>query len=56
MNESDAELQSLAGEYVLGTLTTARRREVEHRLRVDLRLRQEVDAWEHRLQDRKSVV
>ena len=49
MNESDAELQSLAGEYVLGTLTTARRQEVEHRLLVDLRLRQEVDAWEHRL-------
>lgn len=49
MNESDAELQSLAGEYVLGTLSAARRREVERRLPADLRLRQEVDAWEQRL-------
>ncbi|WP_408165044.1 anti-sigma factor [Herbaspirillum rhizosphaerae] len=39
----------MAGEYVLGTLTMARRQEVEHRLLVDLKLRQEVDAWEHRL-------
>lgn len=49
MNESDAQLQSLAGEYVLGTLSLARRQEVERRLAVDLRLRQEVDAWEQRL-------
>lgn len=49
MNESDAELQSLAGEYVLGTLSNARRQEVERRLPVDLHLRQEVDAWEQRL-------
>lgn len=49
MSESDAELQALAGEYVLGTLSLARRQEVERRMAVDLRLRREVDAWEARL-------
>ena len=32
MNESDDELQQLAGEYVLGTLSAAQRKEVEQRL------------------------
>jgi anti-sigma-K factor RskA len=49
MNESQAELQALAGEYVLGTLSAQRRREVEQRMLVDPELRGQVDAWESRL-------
>ncbi|MCA1324783.1 anti-sigma factor domain-containing protein [Herbaspirillum sp. alder98] len=49
MNESQAELQSLAGEYVLGTLSQQRRREVEQRMLVEPDLRAQVDAWEQRL-------
>lgn len=56
MNESDAELQSLAGEYVLGTLSHARREEVQRRLANDLRLRTEVDAWERRLHPLTALV
>lgn len=49
MNESPEQLQQLAGEYVLGTLTASARREVERRLAHEPLLRAEVDAWERRL-------
>ncbi|NGZ85808.1 anti-sigma factor [Duganella aceris] len=49
MNESLEQLQQLAGEYVLGTLPAAMRREVEQRLANEPQLRAEVDAWERRL-------
>lgn len=39
----------LASEYVLGTLSAARRREVEQRLSVDAALRAAVQSWEERL-------
>ena len=42
-------LHELAGEYVLGTLSAARRREVEARLADDLQLQAAVHAWEDRL-------
>ena len=42
-------LDELAGEYVLGTLPGARRREVEARLEHDAALRAAVDRWEARL-------
>lgn len=43
------ELHELAGEYVLGTLPAARRREVQARLVDDLQLQAAVHAWEDRL-------
>ena len=43
------ELHELAGEYVLGTLPAARRREVQARLADDLQLQAAVHAWEDRL-------
>ncbi|MFZ3120815.1 MAG: RNA polymerase subunit sigma-70, partial [Variovorax sp.] len=46
---NDDDLQSLAGEYVLGTLSAARRREVEARMAHEPALRDAVDAWEQRL-------
>ena len=49
MNDSLEQLQQLAGEYVLGTLPAAARREVEQRLAHEPQLRAEVDAWERRL-------
>ena len=49
MNESHEELQQLAGEYVLGTLSLSRRQEVERRLPQEPLLRAAVDAWEQRL-------
>lgn len=45
----DDELQDLAGEYVLGTLSAQRREEVERRILVEPALRAAVDAWERRL-------
>ncbi|MCA0188065.1 MAG: RNA polymerase subunit sigma-70, partial [Proteobacteria bacterium] len=42
------ETHELAGEYVLGTLPEARRREVEARLDKDAALRAAVLAWEDR--------
>jgi len=42
-------LDELAGEYVLGTLDAARRREVEQRLPVDAALREAVQRWQERL-------
>jgi len=49
MNESFEELSQLAGEYVLGTLSMARRQEVERRLPQEPALRAAVDGWEQRL-------
>lgn len=49
MNETPEQLQQLAGEYVLGTLAVAARREVEQRLAREPLLRAAVDAWEQRL-------
>jgi len=49
MNETLEQLQQLAGEYVLGTLPAAARRDVEQRLAREPQLRAEVDAWERRL-------
>lgn len=49
MNESFEELQQLAGEYVVGTLSMTRRQEVERRLPYEPDLRAAVDAWEKRL-------
>ena len=42
-------LNELAGEYVLGTLSAARRRDVNARLPHDAALRAAVDRWEERL-------
>ena len=42
-------LDELAGEYVLGTLSGARRRDVDARLPHDAALRAAVDRWEARL-------
>ena len=46
---NDDELQRLASEYVLGTLTAPERADVEQRLPGDALLRDAVDAWERRL-------
>lgn len=46
---NDDELQRLASEYVLGTLTAPERADVEQRLPRDALLRDAVDAWEQRL-------
>lgn len=46
---NDDDLQSLAGEYVLGTLSAAKRREVEARMAREPALRDTVDGWEQRL-------
>lgn len=43
------DMQDLAGEYVLGTLSAARRREVALRLASDAALRTAVQAWQERL-------
>jgi len=42
-------LDELAGEYVLGTLSAARRREVERRLPAEDALREAVQRWQERL-------
>ena len=46
---SNEELQALAGEYVLGTLSAQQRLDVERRLPAEPALRAAVDAWEQRL-------
>lgn len=43
------DLQHIAGEYVLGTLSAARRREVEQRLPGDAALRAAVHGWQEQL-------
>jgi anti-sigma-K factor RskA len=40
---------TLAGEYVLGTLEGKEREDFERQLRNDIRLQEEVDAWQQRL-------
>ncbi|KTT45328.1 RNA polymerase subunit sigma-70 [Pseudomonas oryzihabitans] len=47
---TDDETERLAGEYVLGTLEAAERRQVERRLLTDASLRAAVARWEARLQ------
>ncbi|MDB5869048.1 MAG: DNA-directed polymerase sigma-70 factor [Polaromonas sp.] len=46
---SPLDLDELAGEYVLGTLSAARRREVEQRLPGDAALRAAVQRWQEQL-------
>lgn len=48
-NESDDDLEQLAGEYVLGTLSAEQQDAVLKRLDSDRALRDAVDAWEQRL-------
>ena len=43
------EIDELAGDYVLGTLSAARRREVEQRLPFDADLRAAVQRWQEQL-------
>lgn len=51
MNPQNPEdIDELAGEYVLGTLSAARRREVEQRLLGNAELREAVLRWQERLQ------
>lgn len=54
--DGDAQLQALAGEYVLGTLSQHERREVEARLPADPALREAVAAWEQRFVPLLSLV
>lgn len=49
MNTPTDDIHSLAGEYVLGTLSPRQRREVEQRLSNEPQLQAAVDAWEERL-------
>lgn len=53
---SDGDLQALAGEYVLGTLDAAQRRAVVLRLPHDPLLRAAVEAWEARLHPLTALV
>ena len=48
-NNDPAELDALAGEYVLGTLDAPQRRAIEQRLRHDGQLQAAVGRWEARL-------
>ena len=48
-DESPDNIEELASEYVLGTLSAERRSEVQKRLAHDADLRAVVDAWEQRL-------
>ncbi|WP_110946777.1 anti-sigma factor [Pseudomonas bohemica] len=45
----DLDVQTLAGEYVLGTLTADQRAEVQERLAHDPALRKAIDGWKSRL-------
>ncbi|MBD9482567.1 anti-sigma factor [Pseudomonas sp. PDM14] len=49
MNTARPDIEELASEYVLGTLSAQQRLEVQQRLLVDDTLRNAVDAWEQRL-------
>lgn len=49
VDETPEELDELASEYVLGTLSAEQRTEVQRRLRDETRLRTAVDSWERRL-------
>lgn len=50
-NARDPDLQTLAGEYVLGTLSAQQRQDVQRRLPHEPALQAAVDAWEERLLD-----
>ncbi|MGJ7579235.1 anti-sigma factor [Variovorax sp. RHLX14] len=52
----DDDIQALAGEYVLGTLSSVERADVEQRLPGDAALRSAVDAWEVRLHPLVALV
>lgn len=54
--ESAQERDQLAGEYVLGTLSSEQRTEVQRRLPNEPELRTAVDAWERRLQELTDLV
>ncbi len=56
MNESYDELQHLAGEYVLGTLSAAQRQQVVQRMQNEPVLRTAVEEWERRLLPLTSLV
>lgn len=45
----DLDVQTLAGEYVLGTLTTEQRKEVQERLAHDAALSKAIEGWRSRL-------
>ncbi len=47
--DETGDTHDLAGEYVLGTLSAARRREVEQRLTTDTDLRAAVQSWQEQL-------
>ena len=49
MNESTDDLQVLAGEYVIGTLSAASRAGLEARMKNDAALRTAVEMWEEKL-------
>lgn len=49
VDETPEQLDELASEYVLGSLSDERRRTVQRRLPDDAELRQAVDTWERRL-------
>ena len=49
MNESADELQVLAGEYVIGTLSAASRAGLEARMKNDAALRTTVEMWDEKL-------
>lgn len=49
MTESFDDLQQLAGEYVLGTLSIEARRQIEQRLPKEALLREAIERWEQRL-------
>ncbi|MDM0026153.1 anti-sigma factor [Variovorax saccharolyticus] len=49
MNPNDDAIDALAGDYVLGTLSAAARREVEARMPHEPALQAAVEAWEQRL-------
>jgi len=48
-NAHDPDLQTLAGEYVLGTLSAQQRKDVQQRLPSEPALQAAVDGWEKRL-------
>jgi anti-sigma-K factor RskA len=48
-NAHDPDLQTLAGEYVLGTLSAQQRKDVQRRLPSEPALQAAVDGWEKRL-------
>lgn len=49
MNTPEEDIHTLAGEYVLGTLSPRLRRDVERRMATERPLQAAVDAWEERL-------